>query len=918
VSIPSPEAMPAPEQSAGDLLAQAWACYDARRLDEAVDAARRACALPAPRPECAAALGWFLLERGDAQEAESVLVSAAGGYPDSPLSHWYLGLLRVRQKRLDEARGALGRALEIDPDLDEAAVSLAWVLHDLGQYAEATPWARRALAARTRADRQEQLGWLLLLQDQVEEGAVLLQAAAAAEPARVSVYGKLAGALQRMGRFDQAVEALQAGLALAPDEADLLLTLGWLLQGRGQPAAAEPLAERLTRIHPALAGGWHLHGVVAYELGRLEQSEHCFSEALARDETLADARLGRVAALRALKRFDDAAAALQPLLQPEPVGARVREVQVHVLLDRGRAAEARALLHRLLRLQPGEGTLWYLLSLVLLKCRRRRIAALALGRARRLAPVLPEAWRQTGWLALEDGNPREARVAAEHALALAPADPASAILAAFAFEACGDLQTASLHAERAVAGSATADAWRALAQVRLRQGRPEDAEAALCTALQRDPDNTAETVRMLGWLCLGEQRHEEAIAAFTAATADNPDDASLWFGLAEAYRGGGRFIDAFHAVRSAMRLRDDWPDARALRSRIVGEQVYSFMKRDWEDLHAAPQVLPASYRFRRAAGRDGPALAHPHAVNPDGASGAGYAYAVCSLSTRSHLPLMRTLALSARKHFPGPIYLLVLDSDEPGLIPDGTTRVRMDEVIDPALWREMSGRYTVLEQCCVLKSFLMRFIARTAGCPVIYLDADTYLLAPLDPLLPSQPDFSVFLTPHLFIPLSGERHAEEIGMLRAGVYNGGVVGVGLDEDGLRFLDWWADRVSRYAYDTQEQGVFTDQRWLDLVPSLFRNVYVSRESGLNVGHWRVGSERDFSEDSSGGLAFCGERVTLMHMSGFKAARPDLLAQHLRPPVTQGTPLGRFLQRYAIELGRNGGAAKRRPAGRREPG
>ena len=114
---------------------------------------------------------------------------------------------------------------------------------------------------------------------------------------------------------------------------------------------------------------------------------------------------------------------------------------------------------------------------------------------------------------------------------------------------------------------------------------------------------------------------------------------------------------------------------------------------------------------------------------------------------------------------------------------------------------------------------------------------------------------------------------------------------------------------QYAYDARQQGVFTDQKWLDMVPSFFRKVHVSPDSGLNVGHWRVCSERDFSEDEVGRLTFCGERVTLMHLSGFNPARPDLLAQHITPPVAQDLPLARFLRGYADEVIRNGWRPRR---------
>jgi len=264
---------------------------------------------------------------------------------------------------------------------------------------------------------------------------------------------------------------------------------------------------------------------------------------------------------------------------------------------------------------------------------------------------------------------------------------------------------------------------------------------------------------------------------------------------------------------------------------------------------------------------------------------------------------LRTLAASARKHFSGKIYLLLIDSDDASLLPEGTVPVRMRDVNDPLVWKEMVQRYNILELCCTLKPFLMRYVARTTGSPVIYLDADTYMLAPLGPALPERKDFSVFLTPHLLAPFAGGRHIEELGMLRVGIYNAGLVGVGTNGEALPFLDWWADRVQRYAYDAPEHGVFTDQKWIDLVPSFFRNVQTSRDCGLNVGPWRVRSEQDFTEDPNGHLTFCGAQVRLMHVSRFNPDKPDMLTSYLPHAKTSDTALGRFLRRHAREVIQN---------------
>lgn len=872
--------MPSSTPSTDDRLRPAWADYDAGRLDEAIRAARRAADADPQRPDCDAALGWFLLEDGQVQDAERVLQAALLRHPGYPPLHWYLGLLRFRQRRLEAARCALEQALQLDPALDEAAASLAWVLHDLGRLGEAIAWSRHALAARKLVERQAQLGWLLLCGKQFAEAATHLQAALAETPASVQLRCNLASALRQQGRLDQASEVLEQGLAHTPDDAELLSALGWLLHGRQQLAAAEAVAERLTRARPACTDAWLLLATTAQDLGHAEKAERCLSAALSCNEKQPDARLRDAADRAALS------------------------MMVPVLLKLRRVSDARAAAHRLIERQPQDGAHWHLLAQVLLARQQRRLAALALRRARRLAPARADVWRQTGWLALEGGDLPAAQQAVGRAQVLAPGNAANDILAAAVLVACGDLAGAARHAEKAIAGAdRSADAWRALAQVRSRQGRPGEAETALRIALDRDPENGRDAWRQLGWLCLAGQRPEEAIAAFNAALKNDAGDTASWYGLAEACRAAGRFIDALHAIKGAAQPYDNWTEAGLLRSRIVSDQVYSLMKQNWQGLHAAPQYPPHARLTASTAEAGGIACQRAPGRDAIAATGAEYEYVLCSLSTKSHLPLMRTLAASARQHFSGRIFLLLIDSDDASLLPDGTTLVRLHDVIDRSAWQEMAARYNVLEQCCALKPFLMRYLARTAACPIIYLDADSYLLAPLQPLLPRRPDFSVFLTPHLFFPFTGDRHAEEIGILRVGAYNAGLVGVGVGAEGARFLDWWSERVSRYAYELREQGIFTDQRWLDLVPGFFCNVVISRNPGLNVGHWRVCSERDFSQDPLGRLTFCGEPVTLMHVSGFKADRPERLAQHLGPPVRRHSPLGRFLHRYAREVVRN---------------
>lgn len=1086
----SPESAPAN-------LADAWAFFDEGRLDAAIALARQVIEQsPAGQPHADAALGWFLLSAGSVDEAEATLTSSLGLHPGFAPLHWYLGLVYVRQGRREEACQALATAVTIDPELDEAAITLAWVLGDLGRFAEATLFSRAALAKKTQPDRMAQLGWLLVCLEQWEEAASQLAAVLSLEPGRNDARNHLVTALQRLGRNDESLQVLADGLTRSPEATDLLHQTIHLLLDLHRTPEARAACHRLLKLQPREGTSWYLLALallqckrpggaaralararrlaperpevwsqtawLALEAGdllaareavervlvlapedsanqvlaaavmeasdnlpaasmhaekavarapgsaavwralaqvrsrqdRLGEAEEALrtaldvdpqnandtyrqlgwlclatqrpAEAVAAFSTVADnnpldaeSSLGLAEAYRAggmlpqamqaihkalmlrndwpaartvhghilidsgpaswdeavreltkalaqrpahgetrrlladvlhrLGRSDDALEVLADGLALTPAITDLWHQKIYLLLDMRRTKDAHTACHTLLRQQPRDSMSWYLLALVLEQHKQLGVAARALNRALRWTPESLEVCRQIGWLSLKIGSLPTARQAVDHLLVMAPADTANQILAAFVTDASGNHAAASQHAESAVAlAPRSAAAWRTLAQVRARQGRNDEAKEALQTALEMDSIATSDSYRQLGWVCRDERHYDEAAAAFRAAVANNPKDASSWYGLADTYRADGKFVEALQAIKPTLTLREEWND-RQLRGQIIHEQVYGLLKKKWNDLGGPPQPLLA------------PPAMGPLEVEP--ATAKKYDYVVCSLSTKSHVPLMNTLANSVRRHFSGRIYLLVVDSDDSSLIPEGTTLVRLSDVIEPSVWQDMVRRYNILELCCALKSFLMRFLARTVGCPIIYMDADTYMLGPMDALLPERPDFSVFLTPHLLYPFSGELHAEEIGMLCVGVYNGGMIGVGLGSDGIRFLDWWLDRVSRYAYDSREQGVFTDQKWLDLVPCFFKDVQISRAPGLNLGHWRVCSERDFALNPAGKLTFCGEPITVMHMSGFKSNRPDLLAQHLRPPVIHDSPLGNFLQEYAQEVIQN---------------
>src|SRR5205085_279856 len=104
----------------------------------------------------------------------------------------------------------------------------------------------------------------------------------------------------------------------------------------------------------------------------------------------------------------------------------------------------------------------------------------------------------------------------------------------------------------------------------------------------------------------------------------------------------------------------------------------------------------------------------------------------------------------------------------------------------------------------------------------IYIDPDIAIFHPLDNIVKLLDDHSIVLTPHQTEPDATPNAVRdnEMNSLKYGVYNLGFVAARNDAAGRKFADWWARRLYLACFDDVPNGIFTDQKWCDLVPSLF--------------------------------------------------------------------------------------------------
>jgi hypothetical protein len=149
---------------------------------------------------------------------------------------------------------------------------------------------------------------------------------------------------------------------------------------------------------------------------------------------------------------------------------------------------------------------------------------------------------------------------------------------------------------------------------------------------------------------------------------------------------------------------------------------------------------------------------------------------------------------------------------------------------------------------------------------VVYLDPDIAVFGTLEEIDRLLDQRDVLLTPHQLEPDS-ERFAildNEFASLRYGIYNLGFLAVANTNEGRRFARWWRDRLIEFCFDDIPNGLFTDQRWCDHVPSFFTGVHILRDPGYNVASWNL-SRRPVSIEEDGSIRAAGRPLRFFHFT-----------------------------------------------------
>lgn len=272
----------------------------------------------------------------------------------------------------------------------------------------------------------------------------------------------------------------------------------------------------------------------------------------------------------------------------------------------------------------------------------------------------------------------------------------------------------------------------------------------------------------------------------------------------------------------------------------------------------------------------------------------------CTIIARNYLSYASVLAASYFRHMPtGRFYLLVVDDLPDGAKVDPRVRiVRPVELNVPRFW-DLCFKYDVTELSTAVKPALLSMLMEKFGEKrVAYFDPDILIMRPLTELEAALDSAGeIVLTPHLLqpIPDDGLKPTEQ-DILRDGAFNLGFIALRQTRQSREFLDWWSERLRDGCRIDPARGLFTDQKWIDLVPGYFPAAAILRDPTYNVAYWNLHSRAIGLK--GGRFVADGKPIAFFHFSGFNPARPGVLSKHqTRIEMRDGSPLARLLNDYA---------------------
>lgn len=202
--------------------------------------------------------------------------------------------------------------------------------------------------------------------------------------------------------------------------------------------------------------------------------------------------------------------------------------------------------------------------------------------------------------------------------------------------------------------------------------------------------------------------------------------------------------------------------------------------------------------------------------------------------------------------------------------------IQMTELDIPDL-DDMKFRYDIMELNTAIKPFVLLHLMKTYD-RVIYMDPDICVYKELSAVNKAFDDgYEFVVTPHFTDYWEEDnKYPNEPDILMAGTYNFGFFAAANCEAAKQVISWWAKKLETLCVNKQAEGIFVDQKWMDLLPARHDKVYILRNHGYNIAYWNLSHRKVTYED--GEYYFNGDPLVFFHFSGYNPNDLDCLSKY----------------------------------------
>ena len=229
----------------------------------------------------------------------------------------------------------------------------------------------------------------------------------------------------------------------------------------------------------------------------------------------------------------------------------------------------------------------------------------------------------------------------------------------------------------------------------------------------------------------------------------------------------------------------------------------------------------------------------------------------CTIISPDYYPYAQALLESLEMHSSKKVMLEVLLSEK---IEDKTffksfesTNLKvtfLEEIHDPITEKLYSKYYYKKKDAFrwSMKSVFIKYLLEIKGYEkVIFLDPDLFFFNDPHFLFEMLDEYRVILSPHWRCSVNPEMDMTNFKLnFRDGIYNGGFIGV--RNDAQEIMDFWTNLCLVACEKSFSEGLYDDQKYLDILHSLFEGIGVVRHKGCNLASWnRIECRRDIVDN-----------------------------------------------------------------------